>query len=390
MIMMKKDNGDNAVVAVTRADNDIPGALKRALDLVGGVDPGSKSVLIKPNAVFAIRPGSGIVTNPAVLECVIKHLISSGTPPANIMVGESGSMGFDTTKAFRKIGITEICKKHGVGLSDFSQGEFVTKKVRINGKDMSLDIAKDVIEADMIINAPVIKTHFQTGVSMALKNMFGILSFESRKLVHKFALDAGIAHLSKILPGYMTVGDGTFGLEGFGPSILGTPGKWGLIFASNDPVAHDATVCRLFGVDVPAHVKIASDIGVGVSDPGKIKLVGEKADGLRRKIRPAIGSFSPLKSVKAIDGGACAYCLYAVYLVLQRLSTQEIKTGKEIEILFGHNIDDVKCDPKKEKILCGDCTERFRKRFGNFLPGCPPKKADIIGMVKKVLEEHEH
>jgi hypothetical protein len=224
---------------------------------------------------------------------------------------------------------------------------------------------------------------------MALKNMLGTVGFESRKLIHKFCLDEGLAYLNKALPGYMTVGDGTVGLEGFGPSILGKPGGFGLLFSSLDPVAHDATVCRLFGIDMPAHVKAAADIGVGIADPGRIDIKGEDEDVLGRSIKPAEGSFSPMKGVAAIDGGACAYCLYAVYLVLQRLSTQKKVTGKGIEVLFGHNIDESACDPSKEKVLCGDCTERFAKRYGNFLPGCPPKKADIISLIRKVLEEQE-
>ena len=389
MLMGKKDSAARAVVGACRAGDDVKGAVRKVLGLAGGIPPGTGSVLIKPNAVFAIRPSSGVVTNPVVLDGLMECLMSAGIAPERITIGESGSMGFDTQKAFRKIGILEICERYGAKALDFHGSDHVAKTFEIEGRRIQLDIAKAVFDADLVINVPVIKTHFQTGASMALKNMFGAVGFESRKLVHKFCLDEGLAYLNKALPRYMTVGDGTVGLEGFGPSILGKPGGFGLLFSGMDPVAHDATVCRLFGIDVPAHVRAAADIGIGISDPGRIDIAGESADGMRRRIKPAEGNFSPLKNVAAIDGDACAYCLYAVYLVLQRLSTQKVNTDKEIEVLFGRNIDESACDPKKEKMLCGDCTERFRKRYGNFLPGCPPRKSDIISLVRKLLEAQD-
>ncbi len=371
--------------AVSKIDKGIGNSVKRVINLTGGLGKKGK-VLIKPNVVFAIRPSSGIVTNPDVIEAIVKYMISEGFDPGNITIGESGSMGFDTKRAFRKTGMNSIGKKYDVNMMDLSEGEKTTKSVKINGRVIGLDIAKIVFESDLIINVPVIKTHFQTGMTMAVKNMFGVLGFESRKTVHKYCLDEGIAQLNRVIPNYITIGDASIGLEGFGPSVLGKAGNWGLIFSSKDPVAHDSAVCSLFGVDLPRHVKMASDIGVGVSDLGRIDIVGEDAENLKRKIRPALGNFSPLKNVNAIDGGACAYCLYAVYLVLLRLSTQKIKSEKEIEVLFGRNIDEKACDPKKEKLLCGDCTKMFRDKYGNFLPGCPPKKEDIIRFVKRLLE----
>ena len=92
---------DDAIVAAGSAGTDIPHAVERVLGLIEGIGAGAESALIKPNVVFAIRPSSGIVTNPLVIEGIIKHLISNGMKPENITVGESGSMGFDTGKALR-------------------------------------------------------------------------------------------------------------------------------------------------------------------------------------------------------------------------------------------------------------------------------------------------
>jgi hypothetical protein len=132
-------------------------------------------------------------------------------------------------------------------------------------------------------------------------------------------------------------------------------------------------------------VKIAAEIGAGISDPARIKVIGEDQGSLRRKMKLPLGKFSPLDGVHAIDGGACAYCLYAVYLVLERLATQGVKPEKEIDILFGRDIDESACDDKRDKILCGDCTERFKERYGNLIPGCPPEKSEIIRLVRKMI-----
>ncbi len=110
MVMGKKDSAARAVVGACRAGDDVKGAVKRAIDLIGGIMPGTRSVLIKPNAVFAIRPSSGVVTNPQVLEGVLEYLISVGISPERVTIGESCSMGFDTKMPFRKTGILEMCE----------------------------------------------------------------------------------------------------------------------------------------------------------------------------------------------------------------------------------------------------------------------------------------
>lgn len=382
-------NPGKSVVAAVEAARDVQGSVGKAIELAGGLDlEGKKTVLIKPNVVFGLRPSTGVVTNPLVVEGTIKYLIGRGIKSGNITIGECSAMGYDTKKAFRLSGFSDMCSRHDVKTVEFFEsGRSVTKEIKYQGRKIPIEIAEEVFESDLLINIPVIKTHFQSGVSMALKNMFGVVSWESRKALHKMGLANGIAYLNSVLPGYFTVGDATIGLQGKGPALLGEPGNWGLVFASRDPVAHDSAICGLFGLERPAHVRKAAELGLGSADIGKIKLVGEKADSIKRIAKPATPDISPIEGVSITDGDACSYCMNYVWTALLMLSKKQLKGRKKVQVLIGNLIKDCQINSDRRKVVCGDCALKYSSLTGNVVPGCPPKMDDILKALRKAMEE---
>jgi len=371
-------------VAAVKAEKGIVESVSRAIGLAGGIVlKGKRTVLIKPNAVFGLRPSTGTVTNPLVVDGVIKYLIGKGIKSDNITVGECSAMGYDTKKAFRISGLQDICNKYGVRTSVFDDG-YATRTFMFDGRKLEIEVAKEVFENDIIINVPVIKTHFQAGASMALKNMFGVVSWESRKTLHKIGLVNGIAYLNSVLPKYFTVGDATIGLHGKGPTLLGKPGNWNLIFASGDPVAHDVMVCSIFGLKIPDHVNKATQLHVGTDDTKRISLAGDALQ--KMKIEPATPDVSPLRNVRIVDGDACSYCMNYVWTVLYRLSKEDAGKGKHADVLIGKLLDKCKLDAKTTRIVCGDCAS-MHAESGNFVPGCPPKMSEIEKMIRRVLKD---
>ena len=184
------------------------------------------------------------------------------------------------------------------------------------------------------------------------------------------------------------MGDATIGLEGEGPTLLGRPGNWGMVFACNDPVAHDASVCRLFGIDPQKHIIRASELGAGTADSGKIRIASQK--GMPKiRIRPATGRISPLKGAEIIDGDACSYCMNYVWTVLFRLSKKSPQAKRCVDVLIGNLIDDSKKGRGKRRILCGDCTLRFRGPQDRYVSGCPPPIRDIMNAISEEAMKEE-
>ncbi len=377
------DKTDKIIVATSKIGYSIISATKRVIKLIGGLDikPEDK-VLIKPNIVVAKSPSSGIVTNPLVVEGIIQYLIENGHKRDNIIIAEGSLEMIDHMTAIKKSGYFDLCNKYNIKFIDLLKTKFINKEINIEGKKRVVQVSEEIFKADKIINVPVIKTHFQTGVSLSIKNMKGVINNPSRKVMHKDHLQKQIALLSTILPEYVTIADGSIALEGMGPGALGEPANLELIFAGKDPVALDTAICHIIGLNVAKHIKEASKLGLGVSDMKKIQIIGEEVDVIKKKFKAADQKISPHPDFELLDGKPCSGCLNSVWTTLHSL--KDI-SAEEISIFFGSHFDDEMLGYGRI-IAIGDCAYQAMKKKGHeveALRGCPPNEEDQKEFLRK-------
>lgn len=376
---------EKTLVAVSRTGYSAKDAAKRAMQILNleEIKPGMK-ILIKPNLALAKPASSGIVTNPEVVRGVIEFLLERGIGKSDIVVAESSVIGFSTQEAFEKSGMKALCGEMEIRFKDLTNGKFINKIVDIAGKKYVFGIASEAFEADLIINVPVIKTHFQTEMSIALKNMKGLEDTETRKRMHKINIDEQIAYMQFALPKYITVADGSIALEGMGPAVMGKPANLALVLASRDAVALEAAVSQIIGIPLSKHTALASKLGFGVSDAEKIEIIGEELEVIKRKFEPASGRLSPHADVELADGKPCSGCLNSVWGVLNKLKSTR---GKRICVAFGSMLSKELIDGSA--IAIGDCA--CGKIAGNSktakLEGCPPDMAKQEEIIRKYLLE---
>lgn len=153
-------------------EDEVSFAAARSVELIGGIakfiKPG-QTVLIKPNMLGSHPPEKGVTTHPSVVKAVIKLVQNIGAHP---IVGDSP--GFDNEqKAFEVCGFKKVCDETGAKFADFK--ETAELKVPFGRRFKSFTVAKAVIEADVIINLPKLKTHTLTGITAATKNTFGCI-----------------------------------------------------------------------------------------------------------------------------------------------------------------------------------------------------------------------
>ncbi|MBS7622261.1 DUF362 domain-containing protein [Candidatus Bathyarchaeota archaeon] len=373
-------SGGRTLVSVSRVKYDISGSVAKVLNLLGDVKINeTQKVLIKPNLSFPANASSGVVTNPLVVEGVIEYLLSNGARREDILVGDSCAIGFDMNSILRKSGLGEVCERMGVEFIDLEECGTVLREIEISGEKFRIEFADEVFKRDLIVNLPVVKTHFQAGVSLALKNMKGCAKSQSKKYMHRFGLQKAIAYMNLLLPKYVTVADGTVGLEGFGPSVLGRPADLGLIFAGKDPVALDLTVCRLLGLESTEYMRLASRIGVGNGDLDSVSVVGEEYQAVTRRLERPAQEFSPTERIRVIDGNGCSGCSNNLWVALSRLPKD---TGSlEAEVVFGSYFGPDRLDSLKLKFAVGDCAiVRMREigLEGQGISGCPPETEAIL------------
>lgn len=274
---MKSSPSKVAVVRCTTYDQTaVQEAVGHGLSLLGGAasffQP-DELLILKPNLLAADPPDKNTATHPAVFQAVARHLQEAG---AKLAYGDSPAAHRPLTAA-RKAGIADAAEALGIPLADFVTGETISFPEGHLIKQFT--IARDVLNAEGIINICKMKTHALTRLTGAVKNMFGcipgVLKAEFHaKLQNEDLFSQMLLDLNQLIPPRLNVMDGIIGMEGNGPRN-GTGRPVNVLLFSSDPVALDATAARIMNLDpnlVPT-LSWAKKWGIGQID--NIEIVGE-------------------------------------------------------------------------------------------------------------------
>lgn len=272
-----------STVALVRCENyeetTMFTAVGRALELLGGASrfaqPGER-ILLKPNLLVASSPGDAVTTHPAVFGAVARHLAATG---AELSYGDSPAFGGSRSVA-RRAGLVEVAERLGVARRDF--GEARTVSFPEGGLIKQFEIASAVLDSDCIISLPKLKTHALMRITGAVKNQFGCIPGARKGEFHVRMPDAErfaqmLVDLNRFLRPRLYLMDGVVGMEGNGPRG-GDPRPLHVLLASEDPVALDATVCRIVALDprLVGTITWGEEWGLGTS--GDVDLRGDPLD----------------------------------------------------------------------------------------------------------------
>lgn len=248
-------------------------AVEKALSFFGGFQEFVKSgqtVLIKPNMLAAAKPAQAVCTHPAVLESVLRLVCDSGAKP---MIGDSPNLG-GLHYVSRVSGILEAAKKFSAPIVSFSHPVKTKEGVYID---------RTVMDVDVVLNLPKLKTHRQLFLTLSIKNLFGCMPGRRKAVMHMIhgdnhnGQDFGRMLISvyKAVKPAFTLMDGILGMEGNGPKG-GLPRKFGLLLAGKDAVAVDRVVCEALSVPWQnlATLRAAKEQGAGETELDKIQIVG--------------------------------------------------------------------------------------------------------------------
>ncbi len=287
-------------VAVTRCADynvaDVRSAVRKTVDLLGGIKRFVKEgelILVKPNLLAAKPAEAAVTTHPSVVASVIELVREAGGTP---VVGDSPGIG-SARKIAEKCGVMQACRDTGAEFMELK--EIVTVENPMGHTFKRLEVGREVLEVDGIINLPKLKTHAQMYLTLGVKNLFGCVPGNRKPQWH---LSAGVDSLyfaSMLLDLYLflkprlTVMDGIIGMEGNGPGN-GDPRALGLVIGGENAVAIDTVIAAILGTEadkVPV-LKAAKSLGLKGSDIADITVLGERIEEAR-----IIGfKFPPLSS----------------------------------------------------------------------------------------------
>ena len=315
---------------------------------------GGMRVVVKPNLVVARPAEEGATTHPEIVAGIVEFLQDHGV--RDIEIAEGAWVGErDTDTAFRRCGFADLARKYGIKMRDTKRD----RAVRLEACGMALSVCESVLNADFLINVPVLKGHCQTGMTCCLKNLKGCIPDSEKRRFHTLGLHKPIAALNAALRPALHVVDGICGDLSFEEG--GNPVRADRILLGWDPVQLDSYGSRLLGFapeDIE-YIGLAQASGVGEMAPESCPVVELNADRRPRATPARAGTIRALaRHIEAQD--ACSACYAALILALDKADahslTERVKIGQGF----------------RGQTLPGLGVGRCLSGCARNVPGCPP------------------
>lgn len=278
---MGADEGKTVLAAV--GGKNIEKMVRRAFDLVGGVDkfvaPGD-NVVIKPNASFANPDSWGNNTNPEVVSAVCRLLLEAGARKVLVL-------DYPLLRGAEALELNGVAKAvsevRGARLSVLGQ-EHQFREIEVPGGEAlkKVAVAREVLDADCLINVPVAKAHDAVAASVGLKNLMGVI-WDRAAFHTMMEINRAIADLALVVRPRLTLVDMTRVMTTNGPKGPGEVDTPNLVTLSTDPVATDAFALskirfngRKFRPKQLKYLRYANAAGLGEIDLNKLSILKEE------------------------------------------------------------------------------------------------------------------
>ena len=248
-----------------------------------------RRVLLKPNLV-EFEPGSAINTHPMLVHATLEAFRALG---ASVAIAEGPGHRRSTLDLADAAGYFQTIPGFEDVFTDLNLDE--VSRVRLPqpvSHLRALYLPHAVLSSDLLVSMPKMKTHHWTGATLSMKNLFGIVPGGvygwPKNVLHWAGIHESIADLHSLFPNHFAIVDGIVGMDGNGP-IQGRPKPAGVIVSGHDPVAVDATCCRIMQIE-PSRIGYLTLAGglEGIAEKN-IQQIGERPDSVETRFELIMG-----------------------------------------------------------------------------------------------------
>jgi uncharacterized protein (DUF362 family) len=249
----RENKTESFIASVSDYGRDLSSEILRGLKELGikPHDIKDKKVLLKPNLVETHRQVEHITTHPLVIRGAVEAFLTLGA--SDVFVAEGAGNMRDSLIVLEESGLSDVLYEDKIPFVDLNDSS-VTKIVNL-GKASNLTyfyFPEQVLKADIVVSIAKMKTHHWAGVTLSMKNLFGVMPGIvygwPKNVLHHAGLHECIFDVTATLKPHLAIVDGIVGMEGDGP-IMGTPIKSNVLVLGNNLPAVDATCARIMGID---------------------------------------------------------------------------------------------------------------------------------------------
>jgi len=292
----KQSRSRVAILEARSYQASLKDTIRRGINLFK-LDVKGKRILLKPNLV-EFDPKGVINTHPAVIEAAIDSFKTLGA--REVVVAEGPGHRRDNEYLLTASGIHDVINEHRISYVDLNTDDVRITKLRSSFTDLKqLYLPETLFNADLLVSMPKLKTHHWAGVTLSLKNMFGVVPGAvygwPKNALHWAGIHESILDINSSLPiPQFAIVDGIVGMEGNGP-LQGQAKQSGMLILGDDLVAVDATAARLMNIE-PRKIRYLEKAGdfLGNLVYEKIDQIGERFDRFHQDFR-VVEDFEYLK-----------------------------------------------------------------------------------------------
>ena len=264
------------------------------------------SVLVKPNLVEPSPDAPHINTHPTLIRAVAQ--VFRRLDAASVQIAEGAGHCRDTHLVLEQSGLERVLREDDLPFTDLNHAD--AEPVPNAGRFTKLDrlyLPRVLRETDWVVSLPKLKTHHWAGVTLSMKNLFGVMPGLvygwPKNVLHYQGIHASILDIAATLRPGIAIIDGIVGMEGDGP-IMGTPRQAGVLVLGRNLPAVDATGARLMGFD-PLRIPYLSAAS-GFLGPVKARHIEQRGEPLRDLVQdfglPAHPHFDAFRAARASGG----------------------------------------------------------------------------------------
>jgi len=346
-------------VSILKTSGEMVENVSALLAPLGGLSAfaGSQDrVLIKPNL-----NDTGLVTSIDLTDALITLLKENGV--SRIAMGEATFGAAQMTDAlFRKSGYAEMAERHGIPLYNFNRSQAVTVPVIAPLITDTLHIAEEALEADVIINLPVMKVHYATDITLAMKNLKGLLVGDEKPRFHDIGLNEAIVDLNRTIRPALNIVDAITCMERMGPKG-GDLLRLDLLLAGDSAAHVDSVGARIMGYD-PHEIKhltlYAEKEGVDID---AVDTVGEDIKSVAYPFKKVDLTNAIPSHIDVHAKGACSACMNDLILSCSFL---EGDADTPVDLYMGSGWGTIPPDA----VAFGNCAAK--SGAARSVRGCPP------------------
>jgi len=252
-------------IALTRNEDHVA-ALNEALDAVGSIKrfvQAGEKVTIKPNVGWDRTAAQAANTSPLLVGEMVRLCLAAGA--AKVVVTDLSCN--ETRRCFLRSGIKEAAEKAGAEVLLPTEEDLVVTD--LGGVVLTKwPVLRPFLDADRLINLPIVKQHSLSSCTIGMKNFYGILGGRRNQLHQE--IDQSIVDLAAFCRPTLTVVDATRVLMRGGPQggSLDDVNIEHSVICATDQVAADARAAEFLGLEAArvSHIVLAEKAGLGTID----------------------------------------------------------------------------------------------------------------------------